>query len=138
MFKLNTYRFLFHNAKVRLDITYVFGGGNMAKKVNVKNGKIMDRSKQVGMIKKNCIYNRNSANSSYLIAMTKNNVIYSKNSANSSYCIGMVKNGIIYNRNSANSSYKVGTFKDAEKVISGSSSDAELGAIYILMKSGEI
>ena len=50
----------------------------------------------------------------------------------------MVKNGTIYNRNNASSSYKVGTTRDAERVISGRCSDAELGAIYILMKAGEL
>ena len=50
----------------------------------------------------------------------------------------MVKNGTIYNKNMANSSFKVGTIRDAERVISGRCSDAELGAIYILMKSGKI
>tara|TARA_Y100001970_G_C13486174_1_gene486760 strand:- start:336 stop:488 length:153 start_codon:yes stop_codon:yes gene_type:complete len=50
----------------------------------------------------------------------------------------MVKNGNIYNKGNPSSSYKVGTTRDAEKVISGRCSDAELGAIYILMKSGKI
>jgi len=70
--------------------------------------------------------------------MTKNDKIYSKNNPSSSYCIGMVKNGNIYNKGNPSSSYKVGTNRDAEKVISGRCSDAELGAIYILMKSGKI
>lgn len=110
----------------------------MASKVKINNGKIMDGSKLVGMIKNNKIYDRNSASSTYIIAMIKNDVIYNRDSASSSYCIGMVKNGTIYNRNSASSSYKVGTIRDAERVISGRCSDAELGAIYILMKSGKI
>lgn len=114
------------------------GKKNMASKVKINNGKIMDGGKQVGMIKNGSIYDRNSASSTYLLAMTKNNVIYSKNNPNSSYCIGMVKNGTIYNKNMANSSFKVGTIRDAERVISGRCSDAELGAIYILMKSGKI
>ena len=71
-------------------------------------------------------------------AVEGNNVIYNRNNASSSYCIGMVKNGTIYNRNNASSSYKVGTTRDAERVISGRCSDAELGAIYILMKAGEL
>ena len=98
----------------------------------------MDGSKTVGMIKKGCIYDRNIASSSYILAMTKNNVIYNRNIASSSYCIGMVKNGTIYNKNIASSSYKVGTTRDAERVISGRCSDAELGAIYILMKEGKL
>ena len=110
----------------------------MASKVKINNGKIMDGGRQVGMIKNGCIYDRNVASSSYLLAMTKNNVIYNRNIASSSYCIGMVKNGTIYNRNIASSSYKVGTTRDAEKVISGRCSDAELGAIYILMKAGKL
>lgn len=110
----------------------------MASKVKINNGKIMDGGRQVGMIKNGCIYDRNVASSSYLLAMTKNNVIYNRNTASSSYCIGMVKSGTIYNRNTASSSYKVGTTRDAEKVISGRCSDAELGAIYILMKAGKL
>ena len=90
----------------------------MASKVKINNGKIMDGGTQVGMIKNGCIYDRNNTSSSYLLAMTKNNVIY--------------------NRNNASSSYKVGTTRDAERVISGRCSDAELGAIYILMKAGEL
>ena len=90
----------------------------MASKVKINNGKIMDGARQVGMIKNGCIYDRNVASSSYLLAMTKNNVIY--------------------NRNTASSSYKVGTTRDAERVISGRCSDAELGAIYILMKAGKL
>ena len=90
----------------------------MASKVKINNGKIMDGSKLVGMIKNNKIYDRNSASSTYIIAM--------------------IKNDVIYNRDSASSSYKVGTIRDAERVISGRCSDAELGAIYILMKSGKI
>ena len=108
----------------------------MASKVKINNGKIMDGGKQVGMIKNGNIYDRN--NTSYLLAMIKNDVIYNRNNTSSSYCIGMVKNGTIYNRNNASSSYKVGTIRDAERVISGRCSDAELGAIYILMKSGKI
>ena len=110
----------------------------MASKVKIKNGKIMDGGRQVGLIKNGSIYERNNASSSYLLAMTKNDKIYSKNIASSSYCIGMVKNGNIYNKGNPSSSYKVGTNRDAEKVISGRCSDAELGAIYILMKSGKI
>jgi hypothetical protein len=109
----------------------------MASKLKVDNGKIKDGSSQVGMIKNGCIYDRNNASSSYLLAMTKNDVIYNKNNASSSYCIGMVKNGTIYNKNNASSSYKVGTIRDAERVISGRCSDAELGALYILMKAGK-
>ena len=90
----------------------------MVSKVKINNGKIMDGGTQVGMIKNGCIYDRNNTSSSYLLAMTKNNVIY--------------------NRNNASSSYKVGTTRDAERVISGRCSDAELGAIYILMKAGEL
>ena len=90
----------------------------MASKVKINNGKIMDGGRQVGMIKNGCIYDRNVASSSYLLAMTKNNVIY--------------------NMNTASSSYKVGTTRDAERVISGRCSDAELGAIYILMKAGKL
>lgn len=108
----------------------------MASKLKIDNGKIRDGSKQVGLIKNGTIYRGTSASSSYLLAMTKNDVIYNKGSASSSYCIGMVKNGTIYNRNTASSSYKVGTTRDAEKVISGRCSDAELAAIYILMKQG--
>ena len=89
----------------------------MASKLKVDNGKIKDGSSQVGMIKNGCIYDRNNASSSY--------------------CIGMVKNGTIYNKNNASSSYKVGTIRDAERVISGRCSDAELGALYILMKAGK-
>jgi len=110
----------------------------MASKVKINNGKIMDGGKQVGLIKNGCIYDRNNPSSSYLLAMTKNDKIYSKNNPSSSYCIGMVKNGNIYNKGNPSSSYKVGTTRDAEKVISGRCSDAELGAIYILMKSGKI
>ena len=110
----------------------------MASKVKINNGKIMDGGRQVGLIKNGSIYERNNASSSYLLAMTKNDKIYSKNNASSSYCIGMVKNGNIYNKGNPSSSYKVGTTRDAEKVISGRCSDAELGAIYILMKSGKI
>ena len=90
----------------------------MASKLKIDNGKVKDGSKQVGMIKNGCIYNRNTASSSY--------------------CIGMVKNGTIYNRKTASSSYKVGTIRDAERVISGRCSDAELGALYILMKAGKL
>jgi len=110
----------------------------MASKVKINNGKIMDGGKQVGLIKNGCIYDRNNPSSSYLLAMTKNDKIYSKNNPSSSYCIGMVKNGNIYNKGNPSSSYKVGTTRDAEKVISGRCSDAELGAIYVLMKSGKI
>tara|TARA_Y100001935_G_scaffold4213_1_gene3321 strand:+ start:1350 stop:1682 length:333 start_codon:yes stop_codon:yes gene_type:complete len=110
----------------------------MASKVKINNGKIMDGGRQVGLIKNGSIYERNNASSSYLLAMTKNDKIYSKNNTSSSYCIGMVKNGNIYNKGNPSSSYKVGTTRDAEKVISGRCSDAELGAIYILMKSGKI
>ena len=110
----------------------------MASKVKINNGKIMDGGKQVGMIKNGSIYDRNNTSSSYLLAMIKNDVIYNRNNTSSSYCIGMVKNGTIYNRNNASSSYKVGTIRDAERVISGRCSDAVLGAIYILMKSGKI
>ena len=110
----------------------------MASKVKINNGKIMDGGRQVGLIKNGSIYERNNASSSYLLAMTKNDKIYSKNNPSSSYCIGMVKNGNIYNKGNPSSSYKVGTTRDAEKVISGRCSDAELGAIYILMKSGKI
>ena len=110
----------------------------MASKVKINNGKIMDGGKQVGLIKNGCIYDRNNPSSSYLLAMTKNDKIYNKNNPSSSYCIGMVKNGNIYNKGNPSSSYKVGTTRDAEKVISGRCSDAELGAIYILMKSGKI
>ena len=46
----------------------------MASKVKINNGKIMDGSKTVGMIKNGCIYDRNIASSSYILAMTKNNV----------------------------------------------------------------
>ena len=110
----------------------------MASKVKINNGKIMDGGRQVGLIKNGSIYERNNASSSYLLAMTKNDKIYSKNNPSSSYCIGMVKNGNIYNKGNPSSSYKVGTTRDAEKVISGRCSDAELGAIYVLMKSGKI
>ena len=110
----------------------------MASKVKINNGKIMDGGRQVGLIKNGSIYERNNASSSYLLAMTKNDKIYSKNNSSSSYCIGMVKSGNIYNKGNPSSSYKVGTTRDAEKVISGRCSDAELGAIYILMKSGKI
>ena len=110
----------------------------MASKVKINNGKIMDGGRQVGLIKNGSIYERNNASSSYLLAMTKNDKIYSKNNSSSSYCIGMVKNGNIYNKGNPSSSYKVGTTRDAEKVIYGRCSDAELGAIYILMKSGKI
>ena len=110
----------------------------MASKVKINNGKIMDGGRQVGLIKNGSIYERNNASSSYLLAMTKNDKIYSKNNSSSSYCIGMVKNGNIYNKGNPSSSYKVGTTRDAEEVISGRCSDAELGAIYILMKSGKI
>tara|TARA_Y100000766_G_C18858771_1_gene582157 strand:+ start:1088 stop:1420 length:333 start_codon:yes stop_codon:yes gene_type:complete len=110
----------------------------MASKVKINNGKIMGGGKQVGLIKNGSIYDRNNASSSYLLAMTKNDKIYSKNNPSSSYCIGMVKNGNIYNKGNPSSSYKVGTTRDAEKVISGRCSDAELGAIYVLMKSGKI
>ena len=110
----------------------------MASKVKINNGKIMDGGRQVGLIKNGSIYERNNASSSYLLAMTKNDKIYNKNNPSSSYCIGMVKNGNIYNKGNPSSSYKVGTTRDAEKVISGRCSDAELGAIYILMKSGKI
>ena len=110
----------------------------MASKVKINNGKIMDGGRQVGLIKNGSIYDRNNASSSYLLAMTKKDKIYSKNNPSSSYCIGMVKNGNIYNKGNPSSSYKVGTTRDAEKVISGRCSDAELGAIYVLMKSGKI
>ena len=50
----------------------------------------------------------------------------------------MVKNGTIYNKNNPSSSYKVGTIRDAERVITGSCDEAELGAIYILMKDGKL
>ena len=108
----------------------------MASKLKIDNGKIKDGGRQVGLIKNGTIYQGTSAISSKLLAMTKNDVIYNKSTASSSYCIGMVKNGTIYNRNTASSSYKVGTTRDAEKVISGRCSDAELAAIYILMKQG--
>ena len=110
----------------------------MASKLKINNYKVMDGGKQVGLIKNSCIYDRNTASSSYLLAMIKNDVIYNRNTASSSYCLGMVKNGTIYDRNTASSSYKVGTIKDAEKVISGRCSDAELGALYILMKAGKL
>ena len=110
----------------------------MASKLKIDNGKVKDGSKQVGMIKNGCIYNRNTASSSYLLAMIKNDVIYNRNTASSSYCIGMVKNGTIYNRKTASSSYKVGTIRDAERVISGRCSHVELGALYILMKAGKL
>ena len=90
----------------------------MASKLKINNNKVMDGGKQVGLIKNGCIYDRNSASSSYLLAM--------------------IKNDVIYNRNSASSSYKVGTIKDAERVISGRCSDAELGALYVLMKAGKL
>lgn len=108
----------------------------MASKLKIDNGKIRDGGRQVGLIKNGSIYRGTSASSTYLLAMTKNDVIYNRNTASSTYCIGMVKNGTIYNRNTASSTYKVGTTRDAEKVINGRCSDAELAAIYILMKQG--
>ena len=90
----------------------------MASKLKINSGKIMDGGKQVGMIKNGCIYDRNNTASTY--------------------CIGMVKNGTIYNRNNPSSTYKVGTTRDAERVIDGRCSDAELAAIYILMKQGKL
>ena len=44
----------------------------MPSKVKINNGKIMDGSKTVGMLKNGCIYDRNVASSSYLLAMIKN------------------------------------------------------------------
>ena len=88
----------------------------MASKLKIDNGKIKDGGRQVGLIKNGTIYRGNQASSSYLLAMTKNDMIY--------------------NRNQASSSYRVGTTKDAEKVIDGRCSDAELAAIYLLMKQG--
>ena len=110
----------------------------MASKLKINSGKIMDGGKQVGMIKNGCIYDRNNTASTYLLAMTKNDVIYNRNNPSSTYCIGMVKNGTIYNRNNPSSTYKVGTTRDAERVIDGRCSDAELAAIYILMKQGTL
>ena len=109
----------------------------MASKLKIDGGKIKDGGRQVGLIKNGTVYRVTVASSSYLLAMTKNYVIYNRSSASSSYCIGMVKNGTIYNRNTASSSYKVGTTRDAERVIDGRCSDAELAAIYILMKAGK-
>jgi len=88
----------------------------MASKLKIDNGKIKDGGRQVGLIKNGTIYRGNQASSSYLLAMTKNDMIY--------------------NRNQASSSYKIGTTRDAERVIDGRCSDAELAAIYILMKQG--
>ena len=110
----------------------------MASKLKIDGGKIKDGGRQVGLIKNGTVYRGTVASSSYLLAMTKNDVIYNRSSASSSYCIGMVKNGTIYNRNTASSSYKVGTIRDAERVIDGRCSDAELAAIYILMKAGKL
>ena len=109
----------------------------MASKLKIDGGKIKDGGRQVGLIKNGTVYRGTVASSSYLLAMTKNDVIYNRSSASSSYCIGMVKNGTIYNRNTASTSYKVGTTRDAERVIDGRCSDAELAAIYILMKAGK-
>jgi len=50
----------------------------------------------------------------------------------------MVKNGTIYNKGTPSSSQKIGTTRDAERVIDGRCSDAELAAIYILMKQGTL
>jgi hypothetical protein len=110
----------------------------MANKLKIDGDKINDGSKQVGRIKNGCIYEKNNTSSSYLLAMIKKDVIYNKNNPSSSYCIGMVKNGTIYNKNNPSSSYKVGTIRDAERVITGSCDEAELGAIYILMKDGKL
>ena len=110
----------------------------MASKLKIDGGKIKDGGRQVGLIKNGTVYRGTVASSSYLLAMTKNDVIYNRSSASSSYCIRMVKNGTIYNRNTASSSYKVGTTRDAERVIDGRCSDAELAAIYILMKAGKL
>jgi hypothetical protein len=110
----------------------------MASKLKIDNGKIKDGGRQVGLIKNGTIYRGNQASSSYLLAMTKNDMIYNRNQASSSYCMGMVKNGTIYNKNQASSSYKIGTTRDAERVIDGRCSDAELAAIYILMKQGTL
>ena len=110
----------------------------MASKLTIQDSKIKDGSKQVGMIKNGCIYERNTASSTYLLAKIKNNKIYNRNSYSSTYLIGMVKNGTIYNRDSTSSTYKVGTTRDAEKVISGRCSTEELAAIYILMKEGKL
>tara|TARA_B110000459_G_C16327148_1_gene366267 strand:- start:91 stop:423 length:333 start_codon:yes stop_codon:yes gene_type:complete len=110
----------------------------MASKLTIQDSKIKDGSKQVGMIKNGCIYDRNNPSPTYLLAMIKNNKIYNRNNPSSTYLIGMVKNGTIYNRDNPSSMYKVGTTRDAEKVISGRCSDAELAAIYILMKEGKL
>jgi len=110
----------------------------MASKLKIDNGKIKDGGRTVGIIKNGSIYRGNTASSSYLLAMTKKDVIYNKSTPSSTYCIGMYKNGTIYNRNTPSSTYKIGTTRDAEKIISGRCSDAELSAIYILMKSGKI
>tara|TARA_B110000483_G_C17825503_1_gene400655 strand:- start:89 stop:421 length:333 start_codon:yes stop_codon:yes gene_type:complete len=110
----------------------------MASKLTIQDSKIKDGSKKVGMIKNGCIYDRDNPSSTYLLAMIKNNKIYNRNNPSSTYLIGMVKNGTIYNRDNPSSTYKVGTTRDAEKVISGRCSDAELAAIYILMKEGKL
>jgi len=110
----------------------------MASKVKIDNGKIKDGGRQVALLKNGTVYQGTSASSSKLLAMTKADKIYSSSYASSSKCIGMVKSGNIYNKGSASSSYKVGTIRDAERVISGRCSDVELGAIYVLMKSGKI
>ena len=90
----------------------------MANKLKIDGDKINDGSKQVGRIKNGCIYEKNNTSSSYLLAM--------------------IKKDVIYNKNNPSSSYKVGTIRDAERVITGSCADAELGAIYILMKDGKL
>ena len=90
----------------------------MANKLKIDGDKIKDGSKQVGRIKNGCIYEKNNTSSSYLLAM--------------------IKKDVIYNKNNPSSSYKVGTIRDAERVITGSCDEAELGAIYILMKDGKL
>ena len=90
----------------------------MANKLKIDGDKIKDGSKQVGRIKNGCIYEKNNTSSSYLLAM--------------------IKKDVIYNKNNPSSSYKVGTIRDAERVIAGSCDEAELGAIYILMKDGKL
>tara|TARA_B100001029_G_C15057599_1_gene455654 strand:- start:2829 stop:3161 length:333 start_codon:yes stop_codon:yes gene_type:complete len=110
----------------------------MASKVKIDNGRIRDGGRQVALLKNGTIYQGSSASSSKLLAMTKADKIYSTSYVSSSKCIGLVKSGTIYNKATASSSYKVGTTKDAEKVILGRCSEVELGAIYILMKSGKI
>ena len=90
----------------------------MANKLKIDGDKIKDGSKQVGRIKNGCIYEKNNTSSSYLLAM--------------------IKKDVIYNKNNPSSSFKVGTIRDAERVITGSCDEAELGAIYILMKDGKL